>query len=769
MEDLQPAVIDSNIDSNTTGDDLVSGVQSRDVIALPDFISNFGAGLLNAVRQQNPSIYDGQRPQQWDALLDALSRQPFPAQREVIHAVTTLLTQHAPGGVINAEMGTGKTLMGIGVAVLLHHAGYPRTLVIAPPHLVYKWRREIKTTVPVARVWILNGPDTLRKLLQLRVMRSKPAVPEFFILGRVRMRMGFDWKPAFARRVATLDMETDAITRVFACCPSCGEFVSDEDGNPLTPTLARVALNEKRRACHCGERLWTLAPKGQGTRSMRELVKGALLQMPTVGEKTAERLLSRFGESMLADMLQDNLYEFINLMDDSGELVFSDRQAKRMERALAHTEISFGQGGYQASEFIKRYLPQGYFGLLIADEGHEYKNENSAQGQAMGVLARKASKTLLLTGTLMGGYADDLYHLLYRLNPSMLIEDGFNYNGNGSMAAATMAFMREHGVLIDIHRQVDEGSHRTAKGDRRSVSTVKGPGFGPKGIMRYVVPYTAFLKLSQIGQNVLPPYDESLLPVALTEEMAAAYRTLESTLTSELRAALRCGDKSLLGVVLNALLAWPECCFRPEIVRHPRTKRILASVPALLRDDQPGPKEEALLRLVRGELLNRRRTLVYTTYTGTRDTSVRLKNLFDAVGVRASVLRASVPAEKREDWVADQLERGAEVIITNPELVKTGLDLLEFPTIAFLQSGFNTYTLQQAARRSWRIGQTHDVTVRFLAYEATTQMRCLKLMGQKIAVSQSTSGDMPESGLDILNQGGESIEVALARQLVSQE
>ncbi|SHK82798.1 hypothetical protein SAMN05192548_104025 [Paraburkholderia terricola] len=146
-----------------------------------------------------------------------------------------------------------------------------------------------------------------------------------------------------------------------------------------------------------------------------------------------------------------------------------------------------------------------------------------------------------------------------------------------------------------------------------------------------------------------------------------------------------------------------------------------------------------------------------------------MKNLLDAMGVKASVLRASVPAEKREDWVADQLERGAEVIITNPELVKTGLDLLEFPTIAFLQSGFNTYTLQQAARRSWRIGQTHDVTVRFLAYEATTQMRCLKLMGQKIAVSQSTSGDMPDSGLDILNQGGESIEVALARQLVNQE
>jgi hypothetical protein len=37
--------------------------------------------------------------------------------------------------------------------------------------------------------------------------------------------------------------------------------------------------------------------------------------------------------------------------------VFSDRQSVRMERALAKTEFGFGQGGYQPTEFIKRYLP----------------------------------------------------------------------------------------------------------------------------------------------------------------------------------------------------------------------------------------------------------------------------------------------------------------------------------------------------------------------------------------------------------------------------
>ncbi|MGU2526885.1 DEAD/DEAH box helicase, partial [Pseudomonas aeruginosa] len=107
------------------------------------------------------------------------------------------------------------------------------------------------------------------------------------------------------------------------------------------------------------------------------------------------------------------------------------------------------------------------------------------------------------------------------------------------------------------------------------------------------------------------------------------------------------------------------------------------------------------------------------------------------------------------------------VLITNPELVKTGLDLLEFPTIVFLQSGWNVYTLQQAARRSWRIGQKLAVKVIYLGYAASSQMACLALMAKKILVSQSTSGDVPESGLDVLNQDGDSVEVALARQLVA--
>ncbi|SOQ13621.1 DNA topoisomerase III [Pseudomonas syringae pv. persicae] len=144
-----------------------------------------------------------------------------------------------------------------------------------------------------------------------------------------------------------------------------------------------------------------------------------------------------------------------------------------------------------------------------------------------------------------------------------------------------------------------------------------------------------------------------------------------------------------------------------------------------------------------------------------------MKRVLEQSGLKVAVLRASVDTARREDWILDQVDRGVDVLITNPELVKTGLDLLDFPTIAFMQTGYNVYTVQQAARRSWRIGQKQDVRVIFFGYIGSSQITCLHLMAKKIAVSQSTSGDVPESGLDSLNQEGDSVEMALARQLIN--
>ena len=730
-------------------------------LSLQDFVGEFGDELLDALNSANPPVYTGQPQAHRQLIVASLKRKLFPAQAEVVHAAAELLIDCGErAAIVNGEMGCGKTTVGIASAAVLNAEGYRRTLVLSPPHLVYKWRREIQETVAGAKVWVLNGPDTLVKLIKLREQLGvQPTGQEFFVLGRVRMRMGFHWKPVFTqRRTRHGDV---------AACPDCGTVITDLDGEPVNPVALQA--EESRRKCgHCAAPLWTLIrPRSLSGSDQSSAVLKALKRIPTIGEVTAQKLMQKFGDGFLASMLGDNIHEFINLMDGNGELVFSDRQATRMERAMANMEFGFGEGGYQPSEFIKRYLPQGTFDLLIADEAHEYKNGGSAQGQAMGVLAAKARKTLLLTGTLMGGYGDDLFHLLFRALPGRMIEDGYRPTTSGSMTSAAMAFMRDHGVLKDIYSESTGTAHKTAKGTKVSVRTVKAPGFGPKGVLRCILPFTIFLKLKDIGGNVLPPYDEEFREVAMDTAQAAAYRDLAGRLTAELKQALARRDTTLLGVVLNVLLAWPDCCFRSETVAHPRTRNTLAFVPAQFNEFEISPKERELIDICREEKAQGRKVLAYTVYTGTRDTTSRLKVLLEQEGFKVAVLRASVDASRREDWIAEQLDRGIDVLITNPELVKTGLDLLEFPTIVFMQSGYNVYSLQQAARRSWRIGQKLSVRVMYLGYAGSSQMTCLELMAKKIMVSQSTSGDVPESGLDVLNQDGDSVEVALARQLVT--
>ena len=67
-------------------------------------------------------------------------------------------------------------------------------------------------------------------------------------------------------------------------------------------------------------------------------------------------------------------------------------------------------------DFIGRFMP-GWFDYAICDEAHQLAND-TAQGNGLGTLAACADRTVILTGTLLGGYASDVYNLLYRLSPS---------------------------------------------------------------------------------------------------------------------------------------------------------------------------------------------------------------------------------------------------------------------------------------------------------------------------------------------------------------
>ena len=138
------------------------------------------------------------------------------------------------------------------------------------------------------------------------------------------------------------------------------------------------------------------------------------------------------------------------------------------------------------------------------------------------------------------------------------------------------------------------------------------------------------------------------------------------------------------------------------------------------------PRRE-LIEICKQEKAAGRKTLVYSVITGTRDTTSRLKVLLEQEGFKVAVLRASVDASRREDWIAEQLDwhRRAD---HESRAGQNRPGPVGFPTIVFMQSGYNVYSLQQAARRSWRIGQKQPVRVIYLGYAASSQMTCLGLM-----------------------------------------
>ena len=179
-------------------------------------------------------------------------------------------------------------------------------------------------------------------------------------------------------------------------------------------------------------------------------------------------------------------------------------------------------------------------------------------------------------------------------------------------------------------------------------------------------------------------------------------------------------------------------------------------------------KERRLIEEVNRELDQGRKVQLFAVYTQKRDVTRRLQDLLRKNGIRAEVLTAEVPPEQREAWYERHLLSGMQVCICHPKLVQTGLDLLEFPTILFYETGYSTYVLRQASRRSWRIGQKQPVRVGFLTYSKTAQESCLRLMGKKLLVSLAMEGKLQADGLQALNDDDDLL-TAMARELVTRQ
>jgi hypothetical protein len=107
------------------------------------------------------------------------------------------------------------------------------------------------------------------------------------------------------------------------------------------------------------------------------------------------------------------------------------------------------------------------------------------------------------------------------------------------------------------------------------------------------------------------------------------------------------------------------------------------------------------------------------------------------------------------------------VLITNPTLVETGLDLNDFTTLFYYNISYNLFSLRQSSRRSWRINQKAPrIEVYFAFYEGTMQHKAIRLMASKLAVAGVIEGNLTDEGLAAMSDVAD-MTTALARELTN--
>jgi hypothetical protein len=255
--------------------------------------------------------------------------------------------------------------------------------------------------------------------------------------------------------------------------------------------------------------------------------------------------------------------------------------------------------------------------------------------------------------------------------------------------------------------------------------------------------------------------------------LSEAYAKLEADITAALRE--HHGNPSVISTAMNALLLYPDrpfglgTLYGYQIDKETGYReKFVISEPADLDENSVYAKERRLIQEIESELSKGRNVQVFAVYTQKRDVTRRLQTLMLKNGIRAEVLTAETPPEQREVWYERQLRNGMQVCICHPKLVQTGLDLLHFPTIFFVQTGYSIYTLRQASRRSWRIGQREPVRVAFFTYSGTAQESCLRLMGKKLLVSLAMEGKLHAEGLQTMEEDDDLL-TAMARELVTRQ
>ena len=726
-----------------------SGVVSNvDVDGIVPFLNDWLPQLSAAILKNYSPKYDFKMPK-WVRHHQAFKNgTAIPAQR---HAVAALLEHYKTesAGILQGEMGTGKTRMAAFLNAIMDNE---RMLVLVPPHLVKKWIREIKIVSPEANVIQVDTIADVDNWMSLDAAKQK----QIAVLKFTSARMTSGWVPALEREPTLFNKtQLNKIERKLKRNPDA--VIA------LTPEEATIWRRYKKWA------LWKASKGIQDSHMGEPLLTKKKFFVPH--EKVLEggrqwhhstkhiEYATSYQRKRYVAFYQDKR----SRMPTTGYTEFLKQQMEYRKAGMPQQWARpTSKARWRIADHIKNHYP-GEIDLLVVDEAHETKGHDSDQGYAMARLAKSATKTLLMTGTLYGGRASTIFYLLYRTDKEMR-QAYTDTSAKGRQRIQVKKWIDDFG-MYEFTTTTKEANATGGSGNKRVTETVKeAPGSSP-AMLPWLLGKTVFISLADLGTE-LPDYEEIPMPMEGTEEQKAQLAYLEEKLGAEMRERLSKGDRGLLASYLQNMLGIWDAPYRDQPVIDPRTKKepipkIICTIPAI-NPDILYPKEEAIIQLCKDEIANDRKVLLLVEQTRTRDITPRWMEHLKAADLRPKVLQGD--SQNREAWIAKTVKDGTNVLMTHAKSVSVGLDLLDFPTIIWMAPNYSIYTVLQASRRSYRIGQDKPIKVYFFYYQESMQEAAIQLTAEKAASVMRVNGD--SIALDSLAaSAGNSIEDALTRMV----
>lgn len=630
----------------------------------------------------------------------------------------------------------------------------------------------------------INAWATIVERLAYQVLRINPTnqiAGHYAAHHRVLMEAGSKARGRVSRPIRASEIEQVALAVLDqALLPTAkgGLAPSDGDWHRVASIFRRLALVVRSEdSDRYATMFWRLREAAAGTTSTQaHALAGTVAELPNAYD--SETQLVRIETAF------DQLCGLGKWADDAnvrpcGEPLYQASAPRR----------------YSVAKWLSKRA-KDRFDLTILDEAHEFNNQGTAQQKAAHRLIDADHPSIILTGSIMSGYASSLFANWWAMD-----RDFREHFGREDKAE----FTARYGLLKYLRTppKPKRGEALGAVTDRELWnSTVIGeaPGIVPLFLLRHLLPTGIVMHIDDLDA-VLPPIHETdhrLRPETDTDhEMMAEYTALEEAVAARIKADM---FGPLTGKLFGALGEVPSYLDRctedlgPFEVRYPENCRPILHAMAVEEAQESGnelptydpdddeillvhrcrmfpasyitPKERWLIASVADSIARGEKVVVFVRHTGSSSRLPRRLADLLAAQVTPSVVymqSSKPPATKRKDWiVANVIEKGVQVLICNPKAVRTGLNVLTAfsGAIWYEQPAGDALTYRQANGRFRRIGQTKEVFVRVPWYGATTQHDVLSLVARKVTSSLQVDGLTMQGALEAAGVGEDENDAA---------